>query len=97
MSQDAKKELEAIKEQLHEKTADVSTYMQENERLWVDTVCLFSSVGYYLCIAILDFDFSALTLLVGRQEGHPACKKMEGWWRWALVRPDGVAPSWVVC
>ena len=22
--------------------------------------------------------FSALTLLVGRQEGHPACKKMRG-------------------
>ena len=22
------------------------------------------------------FSFSALTLLVGRQEGHPACKKM---------------------
>ena len=26
-------------------------------------------------------------------EGHPACKKMGGWWRWALVSPDGVAPS----
>ena len=26
--------------------------------------------------------FSALTLLVGRQEGHPACKKlMVRWWR----------------
>jgi len=25
------------------------------------------------------FAFSALTLLVGRQEGHPACKKTE-WW-----------------
>jgi len=23
--------------------------------------------------------FSALTLLVGRQEGHPACKKLGGW------------------
>jgi len=34
--------------------------------------------------------------LVGRQEGHPACKKMAGWWRWALVSPDGVAPSWMV-
>jgi len=21
---------------------------------------------------------------------------MEGWWRWALVSPDGVAPSWMV-
>jgi len=24
------------------------------------------------------FPFSALTLLVGRQEGHPACKKLSG-------------------
>jgi len=23
--------------------------------------------------------YSALTLLVGRQEGHPACKKQSGW------------------
>ena len=28
--------------------------------------------------------FSALTLLVGRQEGHPACKKTE-WWRTGMV------------
>jgi len=41
--------------------------------------------------------FSALTLLVGRQERHLACKKMGGWWRWALASPDGVAPSWMVC
>jgi len=26
----------------------------------------------------LQFAFSALTLLVGRQEGHPACKKLSG-------------------
>jgi len=39
--------------------------------------------------------FSALTLLVGRQEGHPASKN-GGWWRWALVSPDGVAPSRMV-
>jgi len=25
------------------------------------------------------YGFSALTLLVGRQEGHPACKKTEQW------------------
>jgi len=37
-----------------------------------------------------------LTLLVGQQEGHPACKKMEGWWSWALVSLDGVTPSWMV-
>jgi len=28
--------------------------------------------------------FSVLTLLVGRQEGHPACKKTE-WWGAGLV------------
>jgi len=26
---------------------------------------------------LLTYAFSALTLLVGRQEGHPACKKTE--------------------
>ena len=26
----------------------------------------------------VDVAFSALTLLVGRQEGHPACKKLSG-------------------
>jgi len=30
------------------------------------------------------FAFSALTLLVGRQEGHLACKKIE-WWRASMV------------
>jgi len=32
-----------------------------------------------------QFAFSALTLLVGQQEGHPACKKnwvMECWCQW---------------
>jgi len=23
--------------------------------------------------------------------------KNGGWWRWALISPDGVAPSWTVC
>jgi len=40
--------------------------------------------------------FSALTLLVGWHEGHPAYKNMGGWWRWALVSLDGVAPSRMV-
>jgi len=31
-----------------------------------------------------DIAFSALTLLVGRQEGHPACKKTE-WWGAGVV------------
>ena len=40
--------------------------------------------------------FSALTLFVGQQEGHPACKKMGRWWRSALLSLDGVAPSQMV-
>ena len=48
-------------------------------------------ISYYFALDA----FSALTLLVGWQEGHPACKKM-GWWRWALVSPDGVVPSRMV-
>ena len=35
-----------------------------------------------LCVHL--FAFSALTLLVGRQEGHPACKKLE-WWGTGMV------------
>ena len=31
-------------------------------------------IGFFL-----TYPFSALTLLVGQQEGHPACKKTE-WW-----------------
>ena len=35
--------------------------------------------------------------MVGWQEGHPACKNIwGGWWTWALVSPDGVAPSQMV-
>ena len=45
MSQDAKQELEAVKQQLNEKTAEVSTYMQESERLRVE---LFVSVCWNL-------------------------------------------------
>ena len=30
------------------------------------------------------YAFSALTLLVGRKEGHPACKKTE-WWAASVV------------
>jgi len=31
-----------------------------------------------LLVSFSAFAFSALTLLVGRQEGHPACKKLSG-------------------
>jgi len=35
-------------------------------------------------LLIFVFAFSALTLLVGRQEGHPACIKLE-WWGAGMV------------
>jgi len=44
----------------------------------------------------MRWSFSALTLLVGRQEGHPACKKQwgmvevsTGWSGWSGAQPDG--------
>ena len=38
---------------------------------------------HYVCLQCF-IAFSALTLLVGRQEGHPACKKTE-WWGAGVV------------
>jgi len=32
----------------------------------------------HLSVICVTCAFSALTLLVGRQEGHPACKKLSG-------------------
>jgi len=33
-------------------------------------------LSYIFVVVIASYAFSALTLLVGRQEGHPACKKL---------------------
>ena len=41
-------------------------------------------VATNLLLNFILFAFSALTLLVGRQEGHPACKKTE-WWGAGVV------------
>jgi len=38
----------------------------------------------YFCCIFFFGAFSALTLLVGRQEGHPVCKKTE-WWSAGVV------------
>ena len=38
---------------------------------------LLTSLNYLMFI-LMSSAFSALTLLVGRQEGHPACKKLSG-------------------
>ena len=50
---------------------------------------------------IIFGSFSALTLLVGRQEGHPACKKLNGgmlaWLSvWSEVQTC-IRPSWCHC
>jgi len=36
----------------------------------------------------LAHPFIALTLLVGRQEGHPACKKTEWWGAGVVICPQ---------
>jgi len=45
--------------------------MQENKRYPVLTTNNITVLPEFVA-------FSALTLLVGRQEGHPACKKLSG-------------------
>jgi len=41
------------------------------------TVSCFSKIQIGYTFLVILCAFSALTLLVGRQEGHPACKKTE--------------------
>jgi len=43
---------------------------------------MFPGFIHMLLLPLLTF--SALTLLIGRQEGHPACKKLE-WWGAGMV------------
>ena len=64
-------------------------------RIQLNRPCV-AAMRLYVKLLLSLVAFSALTPLAGRQEGHPACKRMVGWWRWALVSPDGVAPSQVV-
>jgi len=40
-----------------------------------DDLIVHGHVPFGVSWLLLYFAFSALTLLVGRQEGHPACKK----------------------
>jgi len=45
-------------------------------------MCFIFGVVFY--VLVTSSAFSALTLLVGRYEGHPACKKTE-WWGAGMV------------
>ena len=56
---------------------------------------------HYVCTLSTYNSFSALTLLVGRQEGHPVCKKLSGgvmaWLSvWSKVQTC-IWPSWCHC
>ena len=82
--------LEEIMDSLHRQSADPDTLPQACEQVIGDlagststaashllarpTVCSLTYIIYFFYFA-----FSALTLLVGRQEGHLDCKKTE-WW-----------------
>ena len=61
------------------------------------TVCVFCKRSFLTFFSV----FGALTLLVGRQEGHPACKKQSGgvlvWLSvWSKVQTC-IWPSWCHC
>jgi len=59
-------------------------------------MCAVASVPFQSTqITMLQFSFSALTLLVGLQEGHPACKNWMlvcWWWRFCLSFARLTAP-----
>jgi len=66
-------------------------------------VCMTVVVSFFMpSLALLTsftlVAFSALTLLVGRQEGHPACKKWGdgGGGHW-LARMEWCPAGWSVC
>ena len=65
--------------------------------LLYDILCV---LNFLLCMFLLS-PFSALTLLVGRQEGHPACKKLScGVLAWLPVCSEVqtcIWPSWCHC
>ena len=42
-----------------------------------DVYC-FCTIQFFFKLIVFNIAFSALTLLVGWQEGHPACKKLSG-------------------
>ena len=63
--------------------------------------CVGVTVYVFLFCSIVFTPFSALMLLVGRQEGHPACKKQSGgvlvWLSvWSKMQTC-IWPSWCHC
>ena len=69
--------------------------------LFLDPVQKRYYSAYFVNSLLFPCAFSALTLLVGRQEGHPACKKQSGvvlaWLSvWSEVQTC-IWPSWCHC
>ena len=62
---------------------------------------LYTCIVDFLCSSYKPYPFSALMLLVGRQEGHPACKKLSrGVLAWLSVSSEVqscIWPSWCHC
>jgi len=56
----------------------VSTHRNDSRLYWLIIVIINDGLKYFLTWH-QRFLFSALTLLVWRQEGHPACKKKTAW------------------
>ena len=59
-------------------------------------------MGYDVTVTVPRLSFSALSLLVGRQEGHPACKNLSGevlaWLSvWSKVQIIFIWSSWCHC
>ena len=91
---------------------DMATLHQGNQELLVVKDKVGRSPGELEVSKSMEsdiFPFGALTLLVGRQEGHPACKKelrnwvSVCWWRWfdwsfaRLVAPVATTASIIRC
>ena len=61
----------------------------------------FLMICFVTCICLNESAFSALMLLVGQQEGHPACKKLSGgvlvWLSAWSEMQTCIWPSWCHC
>jgi len=55
------------------------THTQTHMQTLINSASEVTTLRHYTnMFTIIILAFSALTLLVGRQEGHPACKKLSG-------------------
>ena len=73
----------------HETQAEIHNIHRQPQYQSMACRCWWQ-VDHSTCsVKFTDIFFSALTLLVGRQEGHPACKKMSGGvLAWLSVRSE---------